>query len=180
MVGGEPGDDILEVGCGAGNVLEAVPAGRLTGFDLSMTMMRKARRRLRSRTSRLALANAEAIPLPDNSYDKLLCSDVLEHCRNPAIVIDEICRVAKPGAAVVLSVPNEGLIRRFKQFACCSWLSRVVLRGGYSPPRRMEWHLHDFDLALLREITAHKLTLVELQAIPLNIIPLYYVAKYRA
>jgi hypothetical protein len=60
----------------------------------------------------------EKIPFPDNSYDCVLCLDVLEHIENIHEVFDELCRVSRK--YVVVSLPNAwatfyGMLR-FKEY----------------------------------------------------------------
>lgn len=47
--------------------------------------------------------SAEALPLPDGSFDVLLCLQVLEHANDPAQVVRELRRVAAPGGRVLAS-----------------------------------------------------------------------------
>jgi SAM-dependent methyltransferase len=51
------------------------------------------------------LCTLDAIPRPDNHYDAVLLTQVLEHVPNPEEVLKEIRRVLKPGAPLILSVP---------------------------------------------------------------------------
>ncbi len=44
-------------------------------------------------------------PFPDDSFDELYCSHVLEHVKNPLFFMEEAWRVAKPGAAMRVLVP---------------------------------------------------------------------------
>jgi hypothetical protein len=46
----------------------------------------------------------ESLPLPDRSFDTVLCTDVLEHLDRCHEVFDELCRVA--GTHIVVSLPN--------------------------------------------------------------------------
>ncbi len=50
-------------------------------------------------------ASADAIPLPDASFDVVVLTQVLEHVRRPAVVLAEIARVLRPGATLFASVP---------------------------------------------------------------------------
>jgi len=51
------------------------------------------------------VASAEKIPLKDNSIDSILCTQVLEHTKEPLKIIEEIYRVLKPGGYVLLTAP---------------------------------------------------------------------------
>jgi ubiquinone/menaquinone biosynthesis C-methylase UbiE len=174
-------DQILEVGCGAGNVLEAVHRGQLVGIDLSVFLLNKARRRLVDRGVALCLANGEFLPFGDNRFEKLLCTEVLEHTLNPRAFVQEMVRVVKPGGTVVISVPNEPLIDRLKDSAVARALatSRVSLssRNGYRYPERMtdEWHLHAFDLRMLEDTVRGLLQKSQVRGVPLGFLPLRHV-----
>lgn len=45
------------------------------------------------------------IPCPDNSFDVILCTEVLEHVRDPATILREANRVLKPGGTIVITTP---------------------------------------------------------------------------
>jgi SAM-dependent methyltransferase len=45
------------------------------------------------------------LPLDSESFDTVVCSDVLEHIPTPAAAIQEISRVLKPGGVLLLNVP---------------------------------------------------------------------------
>jgi SAM-dependent methyltransferase len=47
----------------------------------------------------------QSFPLPDASFDTVLCSDVLEHIAEPAAFLRETARVLKPGGTLLLMVP---------------------------------------------------------------------------
>jgi ubiquinone/menaquinone biosynthesis C-methylase UbiE len=175
-------DNVLEVGCGAGNVLEQVPAGQLHGIDLSTFLLKKSQSRLAPRRPGLALANAERLPFADGQFERLVCTEVLEHVANPRQVVNEMARVATPDAVLVISVPNERWINRTKEVIHSLGLSRWLLHGDrdtYNSPDKMtdEWHLHSFDLALLRKISESILLIRQTKAIPLSFVPLRYVVR---
>jgi len=52
------------------------------------------------------VGTAEDTRLSDNSFDLVLCTQVLEHCQDPFRGIDEIQRILKPGGFAIISVPH--------------------------------------------------------------------------
>ena len=100
---------LIDLGCGTGRFLDIVnqawPRLSLLGLDLSETYIRHARRHLRRR-SRLDLlvANAEAIPAPDNSAEAVTSIFVF-HELPPLVrrvVLKECARVLKPGGRLIV------------------------------------------------------------------------------
>ena len=168
-------EKIIEVGCGAGHVLQGVNVGELYGVDLSPRMLSGARKRLGDKVE-LKQCNAENIDYPDNSFDKLICTEVLEHTLHPAKVIEEIARVSKPGGIVVLSIPYEKLIDRIKGVFVATGVFRFLFKNI---PKENEWHLHDFSLSILRSITKGLMDEMEVWALPNRFFPLRYVGKYK-
>ena len=49
---------------------------------------------------------SQGLPYPDNTFDEVLLSHVLEHMREPLKLLAEIRRVCKPGAKAVIHVPH--------------------------------------------------------------------------
>lgn len=175
LVDPAPNERVLEVGCGSGRVLGQFSSGRLHGIDLSRHLLAKARKKLGKRVA-LKFGDAEKIPYPSDYFDKVYCTEVLEHLRHPKRAIDEICRVGKPGAIAVITIPNEHLIDDAKDFARrigLGFLLKNVAKKGN------EWHLHYFDLKMLLGLTEGKMRLLTLRAIPNKFFPLHYIAKFR-
>lgn len=100
---------LLDVGCGTGRLLDFVkqtwPRVDAIGLDLSEAYVREARSHLRPRPrTRLIVANAEAIPLPDGSLDAItstfLFHELPPKARRSAFA--EFARVLKPGGRLIL------------------------------------------------------------------------------
>jgi SAM-dependent methyltransferase len=49
--------------------------------------------------------DGKKIPLPNNSIDVVLCTELLEHCSNANDILDEMYRVLKPNGKLMLTVP---------------------------------------------------------------------------
>ena len=174
-----PSMRVLEVGCGAGNVLTTVRARRI-GLDLSPSLLAKARARL-GPGAPLVRADAGRLPFAPASFDRVFCSEVLEHVLNPKQVIAELRRVLRPGGWAVVSIPNEPLINAAKKWAFRMPLGRRILQGsadGYRVSEKMddEWHLHEFDPARLEQAVKGVFTVTRLLGVPTRWFALRHVA----
>lgn len=49
--------------------------------------------------------NSSQLPIPDNSIDFVICTEVLEHLHNPKFCLDEITRVTKKGGIILITTP---------------------------------------------------------------------------
>ncbi len=101
---------VLDLGCAFGfATLRLARKGYETvGVDNSARYVAWAKRR--HPQGQYLLASAEALPLPDVSFDGILFLDVLEHVVDESAVIREIRRILKPGGTLILSVPHRGLL----------------------------------------------------------------------
>jgi SAM-dependent methyltransferase len=114
----ETGFTILDVGCGTGRHTSRAyqcPEAVAVGVDLNHGDLLEARKRLilhdrlqMGGGGRWGLSAADVADLPfgDNTFDLVICSEVLEHIPDDARVMPEIVRVLKPGCNLVISVPR--------------------------------------------------------------------------
>lgn len=103
------GGPLLEIGCGTGGVLAALPlSAAAIGIDVSLAWLVVARRLLREhgREVPLAAAVAEALPLADGSVRGVLALDVIEHVADLRPVLREIDRVSGVDAELAFATPN--------------------------------------------------------------------------
>lgn len=174
LAAAKPGDLVLEVGCGAGHVLGQFRNVNRYGIDLSEGMLARIRRRLGG-TVELTRGSAMDLPFASGSFDVVLCTEVLEHVPDPAVVIAELSRVTKPGGRVVVSIPNEINIDRAKRLLRKTPILRTLLRTLAAEGN--EWHLHEFDLPMLRRMAEGSATIRRLVGIPGRWLPLRWVAE---
>ncbi len=103
----EPGEAVLEVGCGFGQYVAAAleRADHVAALDLSLAFLVLTRKRLGGQ-GLLVAAAAERLPFPDHSFAGVIAADVIEHLAEPAEALREIGRVLRPEAPLFLSTPN--------------------------------------------------------------------------
>lgn len=99
---------LLDIGCNQGMYLRAYKNGSRFGIDLSQSVLKKAKSRLDNQTViHFAVGDSENLFFfKPNSFDHVLCSEVLEHCLHPQKVFDSIAHVLKPGGIALLTTPN--------------------------------------------------------------------------
>lgn len=100
----QPGAWILDAGCGTGAHLAAITAAgaRVVGIDLSLGMLREARRA--GPGQRLVQADLQApLPVRRGAFDAVLCALVSEHLTAPAHFFTEAFGALRPGGRLVLS-----------------------------------------------------------------------------
>lgn len=101
----EPFEDVLDVGCGTGAVLELLhgeyPGKHLTGLDLTSKMIEAACAKQLGNV-RFVVGDAEALPFEPQSFDAVLCSNSFHHYPHPERFFAEAARVLRPGGRLIL------------------------------------------------------------------------------
>lgn len=100
-----PFEDLLDVGCGTGPMIELLaakyPEKRYVGLDLTPKMIEVARaKRLPNAT--FVVGDSEALPFEANSFDAVICANSFHHYPNPDRFFAGAARVLRPGGRLVL------------------------------------------------------------------------------
>ncbi len=110
-----PGGTALDVGSGPGNVTAALgraagPDGLALGIDISEPMLARAVRNEAGPHVGFIRADAQRLPLRDNTVDALVSIAVLQLVPAPAAALGEMARVLRPGGRLAILVPSAGHI----------------------------------------------------------------------
>jgi len=130
-----PGTNVLEVGVGTGLALPFYdPAKRITGIDLSIEMLRKARERAVRKNlfniHGLHEMDAEATTFADRTFDIAVAMFVASVVPNPRRLLSEMRRIVRPGGHLLF----------INHFAAASgprlWLERMLAPASHA----LGWH----------------------------------------
>ncbi len=104
----EYSESVLEIGCGNGATLKYLK-GRgkckvTTGIELTEPAASEAKQHI----DITLIGDAEKIinTLDSDSYDTVLCLDILEHLVEPWLMVEQISRVLKKDGLAIASIPN--------------------------------------------------------------------------
>jgi len=101
----EPGDHVLEVGCGHGlHAREHDADYRYTGVDLSPSLVEETNARLEN--GRAFEMDALDLAYADGLFDSVVGTAILHHLPDARAGLREWVRVARPGGSVTLMEPN--------------------------------------------------------------------------
>lgn len=108
----------LDVGSGPGNVTASLaraagPEGLGLGVDISEPMLARAVRNEAGPQVGFIKADAQRLPLRDNTIDVAVSTAVLQLVPDPAAALAEIARVLRPGGRLAVMVPTAGRLARY-------------------------------------------------------------------
>lgn len=146
LVAALPHEVILEVGCGEGTLLAALPGGHKFGIDPSIHALARATKRS---AAHCAVALAEDLPFAAKAFDAVVSVGVMEHFANPDAATAEINRVLRDGGHYVALIHTdlskaqrmalkfrEFVFPKFRPLAFGSWIKKKLWRPIRQPLRK--------------------------------------------
>jgi len=99
---------ILDLGCGRGSIL--IPLWKkgfyAVGVDINTAYLNEILNSPNLPDEKLIIHSpGENLPFEPNTFDIIICREVLEHVSNPELILKEIYRVLKPNSYLCLTIP---------------------------------------------------------------------------
>ena len=133
---------LLDVGCGEGRhifgVMQDYPLMKCIGIDMDHESIKIAEegydyfKSISHAGAEFLKGSAYNIPFPDNFFDLVVCSEVLEHLHEYNDAVKEMHRVLKPGGKLYASVP-------------ASWPEKICWNLSKDYQNQPGGHLRIFD-----------------------------------
>lgn len=153
--------ELIDVGCASGHqVFKALEVcRRAVGVDVGVEFIKTAKEvaeKNNVKNVEFLLTEGNQIPFPDNSFDRMICSEVLEHVLDLDNFYIELIRVVKPGGVMVLTVPNWNnrgtLYKRFKDFFKPVPFVPITDFSMEGIKKHGDAHVRQFNLKTFREL----------------------------
>ncbi|MGV6807523.1 MAG: malonyl-ACP O-methyltransferase BioC [bacterium] len=147
------GSVVIDLGCGTGYFLPALqeqfPSADIFGLDIAEGMLQYIHNNQPG--ARLCGADAEQLPLADNSVDIVYSNLAIQWCSDPATLSKELSRVLKPGGIAVMSTLVPGTLRELQAAWRC--VDDLVHVNEFVPEERIRGHVGavSLEISLLRE-----------------------------
>ena len=147
-------ESILDVGCGEGHVIRLIRNNdwnlKLVGLDIDKNSLKMAKEKIEN--VNFIYGDIYELPFDDNSFDLVICSEVLEHLKKPALAMKELNRVASK--FLFLSVPHE------PYFWVCNFITfNHISSWGNAPGHINHWGLKSFRELAMKYFENYDITL---------------------
>jgi 2-polyprenyl-3-methyl-5-hydroxy-6-metoxy-1,4-benzoquinol methylase len=170
MVGPAHGLDLAEIGSGGGHVLQMFPEAKITAIDVSDLFLDMVRKRLAGYDVRLVKGEVDKLDLPSASFDRIICTEVLEHTADPTAILKTIARLLRPHGVAVITVPNDPLIMRLK--GVLRWTPVGIALRNKIDWGGDEFHLHQWTPRAFEDLLGRYFRVTDRHHAPAQAIPI--------
>jgi len=150
-------DKILEIGCGSGNLLRFIECDNIFGIDISENMVKEAKKTISNGT--FEIGDAENLPYENDSFDKVLISEVLYYLPDVDKAISETRRVLKKDGLILITTLN----KKYNFVKTLVNLFKIGVHDDVSLPY--------ISYKKLKESLEKSFKIEEIKAIPIKYVP---------
>lgn len=184
------GDVVLDLACGTGDMIRAFARatpgpGRIIGVDFAREMLARGDYSGVAVPVELIEADALDLPLPDASVDVISCAFGVRNFQDLQAALQEMYRVARPGARVVIlefASPENRWLRRGYTFYCNTvlpWLGAWIARDAVGAYRYLPRSVETFETpaAMVQRLRQAEFSAVTARRMNLGGVVLYRAEK---
>ncbi|MEO6182949.1 MAG: class I SAM-dependent methyltransferase [Verrucomicrobiota bacterium] len=142
---------VLEIGCSGGPLIQQLHGDGyacVAGIDISGEAIALSRQR---GLEGVQVMDAQKLAFPDENFDVITASDVLEHVENAPQALSEWFRVLRPGGTLIVFVPafmflwtkHDDANKHFHRYRKAE-LNRLLVDGGFMVRRSCYWNFFLF------------------------------------
>jgi SAM-dependent methyltransferase len=117
---------VLEAGCGSSSNVRFPSSRCLVGIDISQHQLDK-----NTLLDEKILGDIQAYEFPEESFDAVVCWNVLEHVEHPEVAVRNFCAALRPEGILIIACPHprsfEGLVARLTPHRFHVWFYKWVL-----------------------------------------------------
>ncbi len=160
-------DTLLDAGCASGRqvFLSANHCQKAYGIDISPTFIdfaNKHKTSIKSTNTDFRVGGVDAIPFVNDTFDVVICSEVIEHVLDMEKALSEIWRVTKPGGRILITVPNMNgdgtVIGRFLRALGMRRFTPIQEFSMDAIAKHGDAHVREFTLKeLLKTLSDHRI-----------------------
>jgi 2-polyprenyl-3-methyl-5-hydroxy-6-metoxy-1,4-benzoquinol methylase len=168
-------DHILAAGCGEGFIETQITNGQVTLVDISTEAIKRAKSKVyQTPNVTFHTTDLEKLALKPGSFNKIECSEVIEHVYSPGNLLKELHRVLTPDGILAISFPNEPFINFLKKIFIRLHVFNLFF-PNIPPDMTEEWHLRPMSLAVFKEFIKTNWRILSVRPVPFFFIPIRYV-----
>ena len=134
------GQRVLDVGCGAGLLAEAMAAAgaKVTGIDLADELLVAGRAHAEQSqvdVDYACISSRDYAGAHPGAFDVVTCMEMLEHVPEPAAIVDDCAKLVRPGGTVVFSTINRSPAAWLLAIAGAEYVLGLLPRGTHEYAR---------------------------------------------
>jgi SAM-dependent methyltransferase len=179
---------ILDVGCADGPFLPTLNyyGKKIVATDINKELVDRSKfitKKILFNSNKINLMTSDGLALPfrNESFNAIFCLEVLEHVKEPRIVIEEIFRILKKKGTFIITVPIEigpslfmrEMIGRITKFHRPPYTKKELIQSALLKkpgPRILENPHKNFDWRIINKEVKRLFKRIELEFIPINLL----------